>query len=255
MKRTAPLQSISAVEPTPQPAPFPYQDYQKAKSDLERALLKGPFWGVVVGASGTGKTSLVRDLSASLDRQKHQVLYLSSPRVSLLSVTRYFAQVLRVTPRRSSLETIQVIAEFLERQPAHLLAWIDEAAGLPQDTLSELRTLAEFHHELPQIFSVVLSGTPELKTTIDALFPLKRRITVHHVLSGLRRDELDAFLVHRFGAADPKRFPHGLRDELFERARAIPALLDRVTRDALERAHKGPVTDEHLREALDAAGI
>lgn len=252
-----PLQTAFPVDHAPDPAPFPYQDYVKAKADLEAALERGPFWGVVFGVSGTGKTSLVRELSASIDRHQHQILYLSSPRVSLLSVTRYFAQVLRVPPRRSSLETIKVIAEFLERQPTRLLAWIDEATGVPVDTLSELRSLAEFNHEVPQIFSIVLSGTPELRTALDspALFPLRRRITVRSTLDGLRREELDAFLGHRFGAADQKRVPQGLRDELFERTRALPALCDRVVRHALERAQKGTITDEHLREALDASGL
>lgn len=257
-----PPQTIQTPPPTdgasPNLAPFPYQDYLAAKNDLESALKRGPFWAVIVGVSGTGKTSLVRDLSGSIDRRQHQILYLSSPRVSLLSIVRYFAQVLRVQPRCSSLETIKVIAEILEQQPAHLLAWIDEAAGVPPDTLAELRSLAEFNHEVPQIFSIVLSGTPELRTTLDtpALFPLKRRITVRSTLSGLRRDELDAFLAHRFGTADQRRMPLGLRDELFERARAIPALCDRVVRHALERAGKTAIiTDEHLREALDAAGL
>jgi type II secretory pathway predicted ATPase ExeA len=251
--QTAALPAQSA----PNPAPFPYQDYARAKADLEAAAKRGRFWGVVTGVSGTGKTSLVRELSGSIDRHQHQILYLSSPRVSLLSVVRYFAQVLCVQPRRSSLETIKVIADVLERQPAHLLAWIDEAAGVPTDTLSELRSLAEFNHEVPQIFSIVLSGTPELRTVLDtpALFPLKRRITLRATLDGLRRSELDDFIEHRFGSADARRIPLGLRDELFERTRAIPALCDRVVRHALERAGKGMVTDEHLREALDAAGL
>ncbi|MCU0294264.1 MAG: AAA family ATPase [Thermoanaerobaculaceae bacterium] len=259
MKRSekAQLQTAPSAADAPNSATFPYQDYVKARTHLEAAMKQGPFWGVVKGPSGTGKTSLVRDLSASMDRHQHQILYLSSPRVSLLSVARYFAQVLHVPPRRSSLETIKVIAEFLERQPAHLLAWIDEATSVPLDTLSELRSLAEFNHEVPQIFSIVLSGTPELSAKLDspALFPLKRRITLRVTLAGLRRDELDAFLVHRFGAADQRRMPLGLRDELFERTRAIPALCDRVVEHALRCAGKGIISEEHLREALDVSGL
>lgn len=248
--------AIAVAEATANPAPFAYRDYVAAKSDIKGALLRGPFYGLVVGASGTGKTSLVRDLSADLDRHQHQLLYLSAPRVSLLSVVRYFAQTLRVTPRRSSLETIKVIADVLASQPTHLLAWIDEAAGLPADTLSELRSMAEFNCDVPQVFSVVLAGPPELRLLLDApaLFPLKRRITVRAVLEGLGRDELDAFLTHRFGP-EAKRMLVGLRDELFERAHGVPALLDRVVRHALERAGRGSVDDESLREAFDACAL
>jgi type II secretory pathway predicted ATPase ExeA len=264
MKRSSPTSvsapaaqlAIAATEATPNPAPFAYRDYVTGKSDLKGALGRGPFYGLVIGASGTGKTSLARDLSAELDRHQHQLLYLSAPRVSLLSVVRYFAQSLRVTPRRSSLETIKVIADVLASQPTHLVAWIDEAAGLPADTLSELRSMAEFNCDVPQVFSVVLAGPPELRLLLDApaLFPLKRRITVRATLDGLRRDELDAFLTHRFGA-DARRMVVGLRDELFERAHGVPALVDRVVRYALERAGRGTVEDEALREAFDACAL
>jgi type II secretory pathway predicted ATPase ExeA len=155
------------------------------------------------------------------------------------------------------LETIKVISDHLRSQPTHLVAWIDEAAGIPENTLGELRLLAEFNHEVPQVFSIVLSGPPELRTTLDqpSLFPLKRRVTVRCTLEGLRRDELDPFLLHRFSSAEARRIPLGLRDELFERTRAVPALLDRVVRSALDRAGKGAVTDESLKEALDVAGL
>ena len=248
--------AAAAPDAAPNPAPFPYRDYLTAREALVRALAAGPFYGLVLGASGTGKTSLVREVSASLDRHQHQLLYLSTPRVSLLSIVRYFAQVLRVTPRRSSLETIKVLADAVQAQPTHLVAWIDEAGGLPPDTLSELRSMAEFNHEVPQVFSVVLAGTQELRQALEtaALFPLKRRITVHVALEGLRRDELDAFLEHRFGSLEARRVVAS-RDELFERAHGIPAVIDRVVRYALGRVTRGPVDDEALREAFDVYAL
>ncbi|MGZ6135677.1 MAG: AAA family ATPase [Myxococcaceae bacterium] len=248
-----PLQAEASANPTA----YPYRDYAAARTLLESALRDGVFYGLVLGGSGTGKTSLVRELSQTLDRREYQLLYLSTPRVSLLSITRYFAQVLRVTPRRSSLETIKVIADAVQAQPTRLVAWIDEAGSMPVDTLGELRSLAEFSHEVSQIFSVVLSGTPELKSLLDAppLFPLKRRISLRIMLEGLRRDELDAFLLHRFGSADSRRLPVALRDELFERGRGVPALIDGVARHALASSGKGTVADEHLRGALDAAAL
>jgi len=263
MKRPATPQPPPSSAPPPSPVippnpgPFPYRDWVAARERIVSALRQGPFYGLLIGGSGTGKTSLVRELSASLDRHQHQLLYLSSPRISLISIARFFAQALRVSPKRSSLETIKSIADVIQSQPAQLVAWIDEATSIPVDTLVELRSLTEFSHEVPQIFSVVLSGPPELKTLLDtpALFPLRRRIGVHCVLEGLRRDELDAFLLHRFGSAHERRLPQGLRDELFERARGVPALLDRVARHALDRAGTDPVGADHLREALDVAAL
>jgi type II secretory pathway predicted ATPase ExeA len=103
--------------------------------------------------------------------------------------------------------------------------------------------------------SLILSGPPELRSAFEApqLFPLKRRLHVRAALDGLRRDELDAFVLHRFGDA-ARRVPMSLRDELFERTRGAPALVDKVIANALSRTTK-TLGDGELREALDAAGL
>jgi type II secretory pathway predicted ATPase ExeA len=149
-----------------------------------------------------------------------------------------------------------MLADALKAQPTRLVAWIDEAHRVPVDTLVDIRSLAEFEHDPPQILSIVFSGPSDLQTIIDVgeLFPLKRRISVRCILQGLRRDELEVFLNHRFGTTEAKRVTLSLYDDLFERARATPALLDRVVRHALNSA-KGMITEDHLREAFDVAGI
>lgn len=243
------------LELSPNPAPFPYRDWATAKDELETALRRGTFYGLVTGASGTGKTSLCHALTASLDEARGQILYLSASRVSLLGVVRYFAQVLRVVPRRSSIETIKVLVDVIKERSTKPVLWIDEADRIPTATLTELRSFVEFDPAPQPLLSLVLSGPPELRTQLEApeLFPLKRRLVVRAILEGLRRDELDAFLAHRFGDA-ARRVPASLKDELFERTRGTPALVDRVAAHALARTAKS-LGDGELREALDAAGL
>ena len=242
-------------EAIPNQAPYPYRDWTQALSWLQGAMRRGTFYGLVTGASGTGKTSLCHTLSVSLDDPKSQLLYLSASHVSLLSVVRYFAQVLRVPPRRSSVETTKVLVDVIKERSARPVLWIDEADRMPMSTLTELRSLVEFEPQPAPLLSLVLAGPPELKITLDApeLFALKRRVVVKAVLEGLRRDELDPFLLHRFGDA-ARRVPAALKDELFERTRGTPALVDRVATHALALTSK-TLGDAELREALDAAGL
>lgn len=254
MKRsTAPVLPL-ALESSPDPAPFPYRDWTAAKHELERQLHRGTFYGLVTGASGTGKTSLCHALTASLDDAK-QILYLSASRVSLLGIVRYFAQVLRVVPRRSSIETIKALVDVIKERTTKPVLWIDEADRVPMATLTELRSLVEFDPAPQPLLSLILSGPPELRSALEApeLFPLKRRLTVRAILDGLRRDELDPFLLHRFGEGG-RRVPAQLKDELFERSRGAPALVDRIVAHALARTTK-TLGDGDLREALDAAGL
>jgi len=255
MKRAPAPSPALPLDPAPHPSPFPYRDWTQAKDELEAQLRRGTFYGMVTGPSGTGKTSLCHALIASLDDARGQILYLSAPRVSLLGVVRYFAQVLRVMPRRSSIETIKALVDVIKDRATRPVLWIDEADHLPVATLTELRSLIEFDPAPQPLLSLILSGPPELKTQLEApaLFPLKRRLVVRVALDGLRRDELDAFLAHRFGDA-ARRVPPSLKDELFESTRGTPALVDRVVTYALARTAK-TLGDAELREALDVTGL
>ena len=151
---------------------------------------------------------------------------------------------------------MDILGEAIQAQNSHLLLWVDEADQVEQATLQEIRMLAESHLGIAQLFSVVLSGLPQLLAALDVptLFPLKRRIGLRWTLAGLRRDELEPFLVHRFGTADASRVPSAVLDELFERTQATPALIDSVVRKALA-ANQGPIDPEEIRATLDVNGL
>lgn len=237
--------------------PFPYRDYVEALRAFQAAAKKGPFYGSVTGATGTGKTSLMRELSQTLDPHRHRVVYLAASKVSLLGIARYLALSVHIAPKRSSLETCQLVTAALRGQSTQVVAWIDEAHRLEPETMLEVVTLAEFDRDSMQTFSVIFSGPLDLSRALDdrRLFPLRRRISARYVLTGLSRDELDPFLLHRFGAEQAKRIDEGLRDEVFEHTRGAPALIDSVLRRIFETTAEGNIGESHLREAFDVIGV
>ena len=253
MKRAS--QAVPATT-VPSASPFPYNDYVQARQTLQRALRGQPFYALVSGASGMGKTCLLRDIAAGLDRHRHHIVYVSSSKASLVGVVHFLAQDLHVSPRRCYLETVQILTEAIQAQTAHLLLWIDEAHEVDPATLQEVRMVAEAGLGAEQILSVVLSGLPSLVAHLDApkLFPLKRRIALRCRLDGLRRDELEAFVEHRFGHTDAGRVPDTLRDELFERTQAAPALIDSVLRQAFSTG-KGNLDSDDIRSILDRQAL
>jgi len=255
VKRPAPAVPTATAD-GPSASPFPYNDYVEARTALRLALRHRPFYALVAGASGMGKTCLLRDIAASLDRHRHHIVYVSSSRASLVGIVRFLAQTLHVSPRRTYLETVQVLTEAIQAQTAHLLLWVDEAHAVDTATLQEVRMVAEADLGAEQILSVVLSGLPSLVAHLDAppLFPLKRRIALRLRLDGLRRDELDPFLDHRFGRSEAQRVPDTVRDELFERTQAAPALIDSVVRQALSTS-TGQLDSEAIRAILDRQAL
>ncbi len=256
MPRMKTLSNQDAPLSLPSDKPFPYADYVAAQQTLAQALGGDCFYATLTGNSGMGKTALLGDLSKGLDRHRYNLVYLTSAKVNLVSIVRLIANRLRVGTRRTHLETLNLIAETIHAQKAHMLLWLDEADQLDTNTLQEVRTLAEHKLDAQQLVTVILSGLPELAMKLEApqLFPLRRRISCRCVLAGLRREELESFMNHRFGKPQAQRVPTAVLDDLFERTQATPALLDQVLRHAL-RSNKDNLDIDEVSAVLDNHGL
>jgi len=215
------------VRPSPKKPPI-YCDFDEAKAKLISAIRRGPFYALLVGASGTGKTSLLRQVATNCDRGRQQVLYLMGSQTSSSGLSRYLQDVLHAPQRRSHAENLRSLAQTLRKLSGRLVLFLDDAHQLPESTLQEARFLAESDLEAGQLFSVLFSGVPDLKTMLDAqaLFPLKRRISLRIELTGLKKDEVLAFLVARVDGAE--RLSDDVVSAIFERARGIPALIEKL---------------------------
>ena len=255
MTKTRRKRAAAPAPKGPQSGPFPYADYTEALAEFQAARDSGPFYGVLSGSSGMGKSSLLHDLAGTAVAHRFQTVSLSSSRANVTNVVRFLAYSLRVAPCRSHLETVQTFANALRSQPAHLVVHVDEADRVDPEALQELRVLAECDASGKQLFSVILSGLPEVLSQLDspALFPLKRRLSVRARLCGLRRKELEAFLAHGLGA-DAERVPASVFDELFERTQGAPGLIATALRMPLART-KGRLSAEQVRAGLDPLGL
>jgi type II secretory pathway predicted ATPase ExeA len=243
----------------PNPRPFPYGDYLAAQKALGKAITGPHFYATITGKSGMGKTSLVNDLPLDRERHRFQLIYLTAAQATLPGIARVMALRLHIIPRRSFLECAHLITEAIAAQCSHLVLWLDEAERLDPDTLCALRLLAESDAQRGQAFSLVLSGMPELSSLLDipALFSFRRRLCLRLFLGGLCRDELDAFLLHRFGQPTAARIPAHFRDELFERTQATPALISSALQATLDASPRGTgdLDAEQTRAFLDALGV
>ena len=233
--------------------PFMYEDFREAFNSLKEALISEPVYALLLGESGSGKTTLLRLLAAELDRSSFHILYLCHSQATPSCLSRVLAEALHLPVRRSSAETNRLLVQTLRNLPVRLLLWIDEAQLVRDDTLHEIRLLAEADLDKPPLFSVILSALPKLKDRLLAphIFPFWRRIRPKVILTGLRRGELDQFLNHCIDQNTAKRFESHALDTIFEHGRGIPAILFVLAESCLKAHPQGIINMEQVAEILD----
>lgn len=233
--------------------PFRYTDFKLAFSALHDAFNQGPLYALLLGQSGTGKTSLLRSLQSELDPTRFRVLYLSHGQPSPSGLARLLADAFHLPLHRSRAETSALLVQTLRNIPSHPLLWIDEAKMIRDDTLHEIRLLAEADLNGPPLFSVVLSALPELKDRLlsPVLFPLWRRISLRLTLTGLLREEMEPFLAHCFHHDILSRFSSEAISSIFELANGIPALVRSYTALCLSASDQNLFTADLVTNLLE----
>ncbi len=220
------------------PNPYPFRDFLRAKQSLLNALIDHPEpFALLTGDTGSGKTALLRELRAHLDRARHRVLYFSEARkLGAAGLVKVLGENLRVRPNMCHAVSFERVLRALADEPQTLLVWLDEAHELPEETLAEARALAESDLNATRRIQILLVGLPKLRAELQAQPPLWRRIAVREELTGLLFEELPDFLDHHFSPDHRQRLCEQGLSILFERAKGVPGLLLPMLRAVLARA-------------------
>jgi len=237
------------------PQPFPFEDFQRTKTTLRTALTEHaePF-ALLTGDTGSGKTALLRELRQELDRARYRVLYFSEARkLGAAGLVKVLGEHLRVRPSMCHAVSFERCLRALAQEPQRWLVWLDEVHELPEETLAEARALAESGLEAAGTVQVLLVGLPRLRSALQAHPPLWRRIAVREELTGLRADELPAFLDHHFSPEQRQRLCQSGLTTLFERAKGLPGLLLPMARTLFTRCaeNPGPLDPDTVEDLLE----
>ncbi len=185
---------------------FSSESYSRALDELSRALRRREALILLVGASGTGKTTLCSAAVRALDAP----LALSVITDPFLTIDDLIRQVLHdfgvpqavewasARPAAASChDLIRMLQRFLETQcraDAHALVVIDDAHQIQPAVLAQLRALLNLAGAVP--LQILLVGQPELDTLLaqPELQPLRQRVSRRSVLTTLTRREIRPYL-------------------------------------------------------------
>jgi general secretion pathway protein A len=163
---------------------------------------------LLVGAPGTGKTTLVRVALAGLENQNTKTLFLTNPTLTRAEFFEFLAYGFGLSNAASRSKThflreLEAVLRKRHAGGATTALIVDEAQAMPDELLEEIRLLANTETSTEKLLSVVLVGQPELAERINerSLQQLKQRVALRSKLPALTAQESTAFIAERLRIA------------------------------------------------------
>jgi len=177
---------------------------------VKYAILQGEGIIKVVGEVGSGKTMLCRMLEIKLPDYV-EIVYLANPSLSPEKILHVIAMEMKLPVEQSEdkAKVMQLLQEYLLDRHARgrqVVVFIEEAQGMPLDTLEEIRLLSNLETNHFKMLQIVLFGQPELDENLaqKQIRQLKERITHHLSLDVFEKKDIQSYLNFRMRAAGYK---------------------------------------------------
>lgn len=237
-------------------------DAQKELAARLTYLVREHGFGLVTGEIGSGKSTAVRAFTASLDFNRHWVIYLSNPTTGITGLYRDLLAHLGHPPPFGQARMIALIRSAFEdalhnkrRAP---LVILDEAHLLSQSMLEQLRLLFSDHMDSQSLATLLLVGHPDLRRTLHLSIhePFNQRLTVRYHLRPLDLQETLGYIKHHVRSAGFTAGPLFTDDAItrvFDYTKGVPRRINQVCTAALiaGRIEQKTILDEStIRQAI-----
>jgi general secretion pathway protein A len=161
--------------------------HREALAGLLYAVEDGKGFTVLTGEVGTGKTTLLHALLSELGSHIRTALVFN-PTLSREDLYAHLLAELNLPPESSILAASRALQAFLLKQfhaNVRVVVVLDEAHGLSEEILEEVRLLSNFETSQSKLLHVLLIGQPELKTRLEQhnLRQLRQRIALRFELT------------------------------------------------------------------------
>jgi general secretion pathway protein A len=190
---------------------------------------------LLTGEVGAGKTTLLRAALERVSPGTDTALVLNTAGLGPLDLFKLIVRELGVEGRfETKADYVIALNTFLLRRlddGRNVVLVIDEAQNLDAGSLEEVRLLSNLETDTHKLLQIVLTGQPELRTTLQApaLRPLRQRIALEHHVESLLPEETRPFLEHRLRVAGGRFedvFEPGVEKVFYEFSRGCPRLVN-----------------------------
>lgn len=236
---------------------FSHTSYKNAKAYMQYALYRGEGFIVVTGHPGTGKSTLISDLTREFEGGKVMFTSLACPQIEGDELLRLIALNFNLdahTEHKSLLiHSLTCYFQELYRQGRRSLLIIDEAQDLPANALEELRLLTNLQQNNQPLLQIFLVGQNELRETIlsPGLEQLHQRIVATCHLESLSEEDTKVYVKYRLAKVGWDNNPELSDDifpQLFQYSQGIPRIINLICSRLLLH---GMVEERHQLSAKD----
>ncbi|MEE4539338.1 MAG: AAA family ATPase [Erythrobacter sp.] len=247
-----------AFEKAPDPAfYFESVSHANALQKLEGGLEKGAGLIVIVGAEGTGKTTIAVNLLERADPRALTIAEIATPPADGEALLKAMADAFGVEVGGEDADgMLSLIARFLQteaRAGRRCLLVIDECQDLDNDTLKAIDTLSRLKLGSHPLLQTLLLGQTDFGRRLskdEELARLRKRVIASHRLDALSEDEVEGYVRHRLSCAGWNDEP-GLSADLFDCLFAETNGNPRAINECMERLLGGAARSD--AEIVDAA--
>jgi type II secretory pathway predicted ATPase ExeA len=189
--------------------------------------------------------------------------YIFNPRLKFSALLRAILKDLgisaEVTDKESMLERLNGYVLEQHQRGCIVACILDEAQGLSDEVLEELRLLGNLETDNEKLVQIILVGQPELERRLDQpkLRQFKQRICHRHVLNPLQANEIGPYLASRLNQAGydgGQLFCPTAVERINYYSRGIPRLINAICDNALVRAWRSGAHEITVK-LIDEAAI
>ncbi len=219
---------------------FHSKDFNEAYTRLDYIKNTKGF-GIITGAPGSGKTSVIRFWSKSLNPSMFKIIYTALSTLTATEFYRDLAREMDLEPQFKRMDNIRLIQNEITRlnnerkiTPVFI---IDEANYIRNSILNELKILFNFDMDSKDRAIIILAGMKGLNNTLKLAVhePLRQRIVMNYDMDGLTKPETKRFVSEKVQNAGCTReiFNDNALEALANTSNGIPRVICKIAGRAL----------------------
>jgi type II secretory pathway predicted ATPase ExeA len=214
---------------------FESPQHQEAVNRLLYVINNRKGVAMLTGEVGSGKTTVIRNLTAYLPKGQYEVRMIPNPALTATDMVRsiliQFGLALKNETKSIIIEQLRLKLEYFAERGGGAVLVVDEAHVINRKSvLEELRMLLNLQSEDRFLLTLIMVGQPPLLKKIELLQPLKERISMKYHLSPLSQRQMEQYIRYRLDhvGAGLNIFTDDAMPLIFEYSNGIPLRINNL---------------------------